>query len=405
MTNQVGNKNIDNASGQVVRLDIQNTIQAVAANNFGPRVQAGTILPAELLADSTTGKLLIRKTSGGDQANPNPPSGTAADFFPVGNLDEDNLGLIKREGDTLTGPLLVDDSSGASTPAIAFDGDPDTGIYRSGPNSMGFATAGVQRVGISDSGLDMSNGLPIRFQDSSGAPFVALKSASSLSNNRTFTLPATTGTSGQFLAVSASNHSATNAELEFATVSAVPTGAIFALPDTQAGGTTGYQANGVPTGYKECNGDAISRTTFAALFAVIGTKYGVGDGSNTFNLPDLRGEFIRGWASNTTDSSRDQGRQIGSNQGGQNQQHSHTADAVAQSTVTDPGHDHPARGHGSDDDGGDQFAGSGNNSVRNNAIDDATTGISVGTNVNVTVANQGGESRPRNIAMMYIIKT
>ena len=41
---------------------------------------------------------------------------------------------------------------------------------------MGFATAGVERVEISDAGLDMSNGLPIRFQDSSGAPFVALKS-------------------------------------------------------------------------------------------------------------------------------------------------------------------------------------------------------------------------------------
>ena len=75
--NQVGNKNIDNASGQVVRLDIQNTIKAVATHNFGPRVDAGTILPCEFLADDTSNKLLIRKSSGGDQANPNPTTGTA----------------------------------------------------------------------------------------------------------------------------------------------------------------------------------------------------------------------------------------------------------------------------------------------------------------------------------------
>jgi microcystin-dependent protein len=52
----------------------------------------------------------------------------------------------------------------------------------------------------------------------------------------------------------------------------------------------------VPTGYLECNGAAISRTTYATLFAVLGTTWGAGDGSTTFNLPDLRGEFIKGSA-------------------------------------------------------------------------------------------------------------
>ena len=60
---------------------------------------------------------------------------------------------------------------------------------------------------------------------------------------------------------------------------------------------------------------------------------------------------------------------------------------------------------GNDDDGGNQFTGSGNNDVRSNAIEDATTGISVATNVSIDVDNDGGnESRHRNIAMMYIIK-
>ncbi len=44
----------------------------------------------------------------------------------------------------------------------------------------------------------------------------------------------------------------------------------------------------VPTGFLECNGAAVSRTTYAALFAVISTTYGAGDGSSTFNLPDLQ---------------------------------------------------------------------------------------------------------------------
>jgi len=43
----------------------------------------------------------------------------------------------------------------------------------------------------------------------------------------------------------------------------------------------------IPSGFLECNGQAVSRSTYAALFAIIGTTYGVGDGSTTFNVPDL----------------------------------------------------------------------------------------------------------------------
>ena len=64
-----------------------------------------------------------------------------------------------------------------------------------------------------------------------------------------------------------------------------------------------------PAGYLECNGAAVSRVSYRTLFGLIGTYYGGGDGSTTFNLPDLRGEFIRGW-----DNGRgvDGGRVIGS---------------------------------------------------------------------------------------------
>ena len=68
------------------------------------------------------------------------------------------------------------------------------------------------------------------------------------------------------------------------------------LPSTVAGSEMTWATATVPTGWLEENGAAISRSTYSALFAVLGTTFGVGDGSSTFNLPDARGEFIRGWA-------------------------------------------------------------------------------------------------------------
>lgn len=53
----------------------------------------------------------------------------------------------------------------------------------------------------------------------------------------------------------------------------------------------------VPQGYLECNGNTVSRSEFSKLFSVIGTSFGSGDGSTTFNLPDLRGQFVRGFDS------------------------------------------------------------------------------------------------------------
>jgi len=55
-----------------------------------------------------------------------------------------------------------------------------------------------------------------------------------------------------------------------------------------------WSTDTAPTAYILCDGAAISRTTFADLFAVIGTTYGVGDGSTTFNLPDMRGRLPLG---------------------------------------------------------------------------------------------------------------
>ena len=55
-----------------------------------------------------------------------------------------------------------------------------------------------------------------------------------------------------------------------------------------------YAGSTAPSGWLICNGQAVSRTTYAALFAVIGTTYGAGDGSTTFNVPNLVNKTVRG---------------------------------------------------------------------------------------------------------------
>ncbi len=64
---------------------------------------------------------------------------------------------------------------------------------------------------------------------------------------------------------------------------------------TITGTVLAYASQDVPAGWLECNGAELSRTTYANLFAVVGETYGAGDASTTFNLPDLRGGFIRGF--------------------------------------------------------------------------------------------------------------
>lgn len=106
----------------------------------------------------------------------------------------------------------------------------------------------------------------------------------------------------------------TSASVAVATVTEV---AAAAVP---AGSVVQFAMNTAPTGWLKANGAAVSRTTYATLFSAIGTTFGVGDGSTTFNLPDLRGEFLRGW-----DDGRgiDSGRAFGSAQTSQMQSHNH----------------------------------------------------------------------------------
>lgn len=93
----------------------------------------------------------------------------------------------------------------------------------------------------------------------------------------------------------------------------------------QPGAIMYYARTAAPGGWLKSNGAAVSRMTYAALFAEIGTTFGAGDGTTTFNLPDLRGEFIRG-----LDDGRgvDVARALGSAQAGQVGPHTHTGTAA-----------------------------------------------------------------------------
>jgi len=64
---------------------------------------------------------------------------------------------------------------------------------------------------------------------------------------------------------------------------------------SDAGKVDWFAMSSPPAGWLKANGAAVSRTTYLALFTAIGTVYGAGDGSTTFNVPDLRGEFVRGF--------------------------------------------------------------------------------------------------------------
>lgn len=100
------------------------------------------------------------------------------------------------------------------------------------------------------------------------------------------------------------------------------------------GAILAYAGSVVPTGYLVANGATISRTTYAALFAAIGTTYGAGDGSTTFRIPELRGEFLRG-----LDNGRgvDASRTLGSAQADQMESHNHTFTGTAYAGHTHTG--------------------------------------------------------------------
>ncbi len=375
---------IQNASGSSVRSDLNNNLDALFSNNSGASEPAVTTA-FMWFADTSNDALKIRNAA--DSA-----------FITVGTLSEANLGLAAKASPAFTGNVTVPAGTVSSLP-IAFTGDTNTGFFKNSADDFSIVTGGTRRTHVDSNGITIRDRKALRLRDTSNSNFVAIQAPSNVSSDITLTLPNSDGDANDVLQSDGSGN------LSFTALpQAVPTGSVHMMATTTA-----------PSGYLKCNGTAISRTTYAALFAIIGTTHGAGDGSSTFNVPDLRGEFVRGW-----DDGRgvDSGRNFGTAQSDQNKQHNHSA------TTTVGSHTHTyAFAQGSGGGVGNDFGSSGITSVTQSGgrlaeleqsggndgqdlrgytakTDDTTpTG-------STTIANQGGnEARPRNIAMMYVIKT
>jgi len=325
-------------------------------------------------------------------------------------------------------------SSGLLTaPSIAVIGDVDTGFYFPSANAASLVCGGVAVLSATSSGVTFPLGVTFAGNQTvtgnltvNGNTTIGNASADTLSvaatgtftGNQTFN-----GTATFTSTVTVPDASFTNAKLATVATATIKgrvtagTGAVEDLTGTQAttllsavvgdsgsGGTKGlvpapaagdtaaarflsaagtfaaavpvgsismYGANTAPTGWLECNGAQVSRTTYAGLFAAIGTVFGAGDSATTFNLPDMRGEFARGW-----DNSRgiDPARAFGSAQADELEAHTHSVQPPAASDDTASG-----------------------------LTTTGTGGAETITPYN-TASTGGTETRPRNIALMFIIK-
>lgn len=188
-----------------------------------------------------------------------------------------------------------------------------------------------------------------------------------------------------------------------------------------------FAQNTAPTGWLKANGALISRTTYATLFGKIGTTFGAGDGTTTFQLPDLRGYFARGWddgrgidASRVFGSSQadavenhthtassggesvDHSHTYSGNTGGRSAAHSHSTWAPIQTNIQ-----HDATSEGDYTVGASyssQTSGESNDHVH--GFSGTTSGRNAGHTHAITVNAGGGgtETRPLNVALLACIK-
>lgn len=176
-----------------------------------------------------------------------------------------------------------------------------------------------------------------------------------------------------------------------------------------------YAGPSAPAGWLLCYGQAVSRTTYAALFAAISTTYGAGDTSTTFNLPDLRGRVVAGQddmggtsANRLTNQSGGlDGDTLGDTGGSETHTLTEAQLAAHDHNITDPTHGHPGStttGDAIGSDGPDKIIGGG--SVYNQPQGTVTIAAAA---TGITVNNAGGGEAHNNvqptIILNYLIKT
>lgn len=139
-----------------------------------------------------------------------------------------------------------------------------------------------------------------------------------------------------------------------------------------------YVAASAPTGWLLCDGSAVSRSTYATLFAIIGTTYGVGDNSTTFNIPDMRENVPVGYKSGSAEFGT-----LGGTYGAK----THTLDVTQI-----PSHTHAAKGTDVDGSASDQFF-------------DTSSGNANSKNTEATGGGLAHNNIQPSVVFNYIIKT
>lgn len=176
----------------------------------------------------------------------------------------------------------------------------------------------------------------------------------------------------------------------------------------QYGGAT------APTGYLLCDGTAVSRTTYASLYATISTTYGAGDGSTTFNLPDLRGRLPMGAGTGTGLNASGTGLPAGTAQtararGAWGGEETHLLSGGESGTsahshpVSDPGHFHNYGVIGNGQVGGGVVTPT-NSMTFTQQTASKTTGLTVSNSTAANAASRHAVIAPF-VVLNYIIKT
>lgn len=251
-------------------------------------------------------------------------------------------------------------------------------VVISTPTTLAQATHGGQLLVVDTPGADITimapdvsavNGVTYGIYNGSGASIRVIEGI----NSNNLLVPSSTLTleNGDFVDLMQRRISATNLQFVVQTLRRfndyVPSGSVQA-----------FAMSSPPSGWLACNGAAVSQTTYARLFALLGTTYDYlgNPGAGNFRLPDLRGEFVRGW-----DNGRgvDTGRTFGTAQAGEIQAHNH------------------------------QFSGNNRVGISSTAYGSNATlaaNMLAGSPTTAPISDNtgGGETRPRNVALLYCIK-
>lgn len=164
---------------------------------------------------------------------------------------------------------------------------------------------------------------------------------------------------------------------------------LISNPSVQPPGeVASFAMSSCPAGWLAADGTAVSRSTYAGLYSKISTTWGSGDGSTTFNVPDLRGTFLRGTGTNGTYATA-VGPAVGTYAADTYLNHSHG--------VTDPGHFHTVGLASSSNI--QAAAGQTQNKVDNGNSSTNTTGLTVNTST-----TGGTETKPKNYGVLFCIK-